>query len=145
MRVWWRGLRAVAHYAAPSSAILLILAPGAIASGDYVIPYFLAAIAFIFAFTYVVYRVAGKYSRRPGIAALAYFITVLAILYLSASVLAVADFLDSLEGYVRSFLPETEPTSFARNFIGMGLIAIEVVFPASAIAAVVVLLTRQRR
>ncbi len=115
------------------------------ASGQQVIPYFLGAIAFTFAFTYVVYRIALKYTRRPGIAALTYFVSVLAIWYLSMSVFAINTVLGSLEGIVLSLLPELEPMSFARNFIGVGLAAMEVVIPASGIAAIVVLMTRQSR
>jgi len=115
------------------------------ASGDYVIPYFLGAIAFTFAFTYVIYRVALRYTRRPGIAALTYLGSVLAIWYLSMSVFAINTFLGGLEDFVMPLLPDLEPTSFARNFIGAGLIAMEIVIPASGIAAIAILLTRQRR
>jgi hypothetical protein len=144
MRAWRDALGAAASYAALSSGFLLILAPSAMASGDYVIPYFLGAIVFTFAFPFVVYQVARRCSRRPGIVALAYFIAVLAMRYLSMSVLAVADFLSILEGHVRNLLPELEPTSFARNFIGAGLITMEIVIPALGIATLAVLLTRQR-
>ena len=132
------------RWLAVSSGVLLFTTSSAVASGQDVIPYFLGAIAFTFAFTYVVYRLAGLYSERPGMAATSYFVAALATWFLAFSIRPINELLGGIEDYVMSLLPELDSMSFTSNFVGTGLAAIEVVVVGSCIAVLVVCSTRRR-